>query len=202
MFRKRALWIPVVILLRCPEQKAKGLWLLKGRTRGASDRIHCSLKIARIQQQKHNSAKQNHTKGMEYHLRWPELEDWAEKPHKKILLTFFFLSQPSRTTPTVGAAACSIVIWPCADGAGLVFVGPDQNDVMWSPLVTASSAILTFFGPHDAHWTSLPPHMSTNNSNCWCTAAALDPTESSVTRSAVVRTTGVVELRREDEMHL
>jgi hypothetical protein len=43
--------------------------------------------------------------------------------------------------------------------------------------------------------------MSTNNSNCWCLAIALGPDKTSVTCSAVVRTTGVKEQHREGRMH-
>ena len=43
--------------------------------------------------------------------------------------------------------------------------------------------------------------MSTNNSNCSCLAIALGPDKTSVTCSAVVRTTGVKEQHREGRMH-
>ena len=49
------------------------------------------------------------------------------------------------------------------------------------------------------HSLDLPtPPMSTNNSNCWCPAAALCPDRTSATCSAVVGTTGVKEQHRED----
>ena len=44
--------------------------------------------------------------------------------------------------------------------------------------------------------------MSTNNSNCWCSTIVLGPTNTSVTCSAVLGTTGVKEQHQEDGMHL
>ena len=69
------------------------------------------------------------------------------------------------------------------------------------------STVISDRGDFDPFWSSkhspgiptLP--MSTNNSNCWCLAIALGPDKTSVTCSAVVRTTGVKEQHREGRMH-